>query len=75
MKTKEIIAAGLFTLALLAGCNKAEEPAATNTTESSPSATSGSPTEATPVPAEEPAATTEESTPPTATTAPSTENQ
>ena len=59
MKTKAIIATGLVTLALLAGCNKAEEPAATKTQESTSSAT----TVTTPAPAGEPAATkTEEST-------------
>ncbi len=54
MKTKIIIATGLVTLALLAGCNKAEEPAATSAApESAPSA---APAEATPAPAEAPAA-------------------
>ena len=49
MKTKAIIAAGLVTLALLAGCNKAEEPAATSAApESAPSAA--------PAPAEAPPA-------------------
>ncbi len=60
MKTKIIIAAGLVTLALLAGCNKAEEPAATSAApESAPSATAApataTPAEATPAPAEAPA--------------------
>jgi hypothetical protein len=72
MKTKEIIAAGLVILALLAGCNKTEEPAATNAPESAPSASAESPTN----PAGEPAAaTTEESTPPSTTTAPSADSQ
>ncbi len=58
MKTKIIIAAGLVTLALLAGCNKAEEPAATSAApESAPSAApaTATPAEATPAPAEAPA--------------------
>ena len=39
MKNKAIIATGLVTLALLAGCNKAEEPAATKTQESTSTTT------------------------------------
>jgi hypothetical protein len=65
MKTKVIIATGLFTLALLAGCNKAEEPAATKTQEST-STTSVT----TPTPAGEPAATKTEESTSTTTTAP-----
>jgi len=58
MKTKTIIATGLVTLALLAGCNKAEEPAATKAPESAPSTAAESPATATPAPAAEaPAAT------------------
>ncbi|MDD5322148.1 MAG: hypothetical protein PHD43_16360 [Methylococcales bacterium] len=64
MKTKAIIATGLVTLALLAGCNKAEEPAATKTQESSSSTTTVTPS----TPAGQPAATkTEESTSTTTT--------
>ena len=60
MKNKAIIATGLFTLALLVGCNKAEEPTATNAPESAPSAATESPaptaesTAATPAPVEVP---------------------
>ena len=55
MTNKAIIAAGLVTLALLAGCNKAEEPAATSAApESAPSATAAP---ATATPAEAPAPT------------------
>ena len=65
MKNKAIIATGLVTLALLAGCNKAEEPAATKTQESTSSTTTVTPS----APAGEPAATkTEESTSTTTTT-------
>ena len=53
MKTKAIIATGLVTLALLAGCNKAEEPAATKTQESTSSTTTVTPA----APAEAPAVT------------------
>ena len=62
MKNKAIIATGLVTLALLAGCNKAEEPAATKTQESTSTTTITAP-------AGEPAATkTQESTSTTTTT-------
>ena len=60
MKNKAIIAAGLITLALLAGCNKAEEPTTTNAPGSAPSAATESPapaaepTPATPAPVEVP---------------------
>ena len=60
MKNKAIIATGLITLALLAGCNKAEEPTATNAPGSAPSAATESPapaaesTPATPAPVEVP---------------------
>jgi len=50
MKTKAIIATGLVTLALLAGCNKAEEPTATKAPESAPSTATESPATATPAP-------------------------
>ena len=64
MKTKAIIATGLVTLALLAGCNKAEEPATTKTQESTSSTTTVTPA----APSEAPAATkTEESTTTTTT--------
>jgi len=53
MKTKAIIATGLVTLALLAGCNKAEEPTATKAPESAPSTATESPATATPAPAAE----------------------
>lgn len=53
MKTKAILATGLVTLALLAGCNKAEEPTATKAQESAPGATAESPATATPAPAAE----------------------
>ena len=53
MKNKAIIATGLVTLALLAGCNKAEEPTATKAPESTPSAAAVSPAPATPAPAAE----------------------
>ena len=67
MKTKVIIATGLVTLALLAGCNKAEEPAATKTQESTSSTSTVTPS----APIGEPAATkTEESTSTTTTPAP-----
>ena len=70
MKTKVIIATGFVTLALLAGCNKAEEPAATKSQESAS-------TPATPAPAAEPAAPkTEEATPaPAPEPAPATEGK
>jgi hypothetical protein len=57
MKTNAIIAAGLITMALMAGCNKAEEPAATKAPESAPVAAAESPAPATlaPAPASEPA--------------------
>ena len=55
MKTNAIIAAGLVTLALMAGCNKAEEPAATKAPESAPGTVAESPAPATPAPASEPA--------------------
>ena len=65
MKNKAIIATGLVTLALLAGCNKAEEPAATKTQESTSSTTTVTPA----TPADTPAVTkTEESTSTTTTT-------
>ena len=51
MKTKAIIAASLVTLALLAGCNKAEEPTATKAPESAPSAATESPAPAAEAPA------------------------
>jgi len=66
MKTKAIIATGLVTLALLAGCNKAEEPAATKTQESTSSTSTVTPSAPT---GEPPATKTEESTS-TTTTAP-----
>ena len=73
MKTKVIIATGFVTLALLAGCNKAEEPATTKTQESTSTTTT------TPAPTAEPAAPatkTEESTTTTTTTpAPATEGK
>ena len=65
MKTKAIIATSLVTLALLAGCNKAEEPKATKTQEST-STTSVT----TPTPAGEPAATTTQESTTTTTPAP-----
>jgi hypothetical protein len=52
MKTKAIIAAGLITLALLAGCNKAEEPTATKAPESAPSTATPAPAAETAPPAE-----------------------
>ena len=70
MKNKAIIATGLVTLALLAGCNKAEEPAATKTQESTSTTTTVTPA----APAEAPAVTrTQESTSTTTTPAPATE--
>jgi hypothetical protein len=60
MKTKAIIATGLVTLALLAGCNKAEEPTATKAPESAPSTATPAPAAETAPPAgpaEAPAAT------------------
>ncbi|MGZ8946716.1 MAG: hypothetical protein ACXW1W_14990 [Methylococcaceae bacterium] len=70
MKTKAIIATGFVTLALLAGCNKAEEPAATKTQESTSSTTTVTPAS----PAEAPAVTkTEESSSTTTTPAPDAE--
>lgn len=63
MKTNAIIATGLFTLALLAGCNKEEEPTATETQESAaPAATAETPATVTQAPAEEPEETPEEAT-------------
>ncbi|MEI6068265.1 MAG: hypothetical protein WCP96_13045 [Methylococcaceae bacterium] len=57
MTTKAIIAASLLvTLALLAGCNKAEEPAATSAAPESAPSTIAAPAIATPTPAEAPAA-------------------
>ena len=53
MKTKAIIATGLVTLALLAGCNKAEEPTSTKAPESAPSAAAESPAPTAPAPAAE----------------------
>jgi hypothetical protein len=67
MKTKAIIATGLVTLALLAGCNKAEEPATTKTQESTSTTTVA--------PAGEPAATTTQESTSTTTTAPATEGK
>jgi hypothetical protein len=59
MKTKAILATILVNLALLAGCNKAEGPAATKAPESAPSTAAESPATATPAPAAEtPAAAT-----------------
>jgi hypothetical protein len=52
MKTKAIIATGLVTLALLAGCNKAEEPTATKAPESAPSTATPAPAAETAPPAE-----------------------
>lgn len=66
MKTKAIIATGLVTLALLAGCNKAEEPAATKTQESTSSTSTVTPS----APTGEPAATKTEESTSTTTTAP-----
>jgi len=68
MKTKTIIATGLVTLALLAGCNKAEEPATTKTQESTSSTT-------TIAPAGEPAATKTQESTTTTTTTPATEGK
>lgn len=51
MKTNAIITAGLVTMALMTGCNKAEEPAATKAPESAPGSTVESPAPATPAPA------------------------
>ena len=50
MNTNAIIAAGLITMALMAGCNKAEEPAATKAPESAPGAAAESPAPATTAP-------------------------
>ena len=69
MKTKAIIATGLVTLALLAGCNKAEEPTATKTQESTSSTTTVTPA----TPAEAPAVTKTEESSSTTTTAPAAE--
>ena len=68
MKTKVIIATGLVTLALLAGCNKGEEPAATKSQESTSST-------ATPAPAAESATPKTEEAAPAPTPAPATEGK
>ena len=71
MKTNAIIATGLVTLALLAGCNKAEEPATTKTQESTSSTTTVTPS----APTEAPTVTkTQESSSTTTTPAPAEES-
>lgn len=85
MKTNAIIATGLFALALLAGCNKEEEPTATETQESvAPAVTAETPATVTQAPAEEPEeapaeepeeATTDESASPATTPEPAAGSQ